>query len=288
MRGEGAGESGVAMTAVAIVTGASSGIGAATAARLVGRGLRVYGVGRRAGQMPQGVIECLADVTDEHAVVALVERVLGEAGQIDILVNSAGYGLAGAIADTSMAEARAQFEVNFFGVIGLTRLVLPTMQRRGLGLVVNVSSLGGRFGLPFQGYYSASKFAMEGWSEALRHELGPMGIDVILVEPGDVVTAVTRNRVVAAAARTGAYRERFAAALATIQKEEAAGVSAESVGVVIEKAWLSRRRRIRYVCGPILQTMAVPARRLLPDRVFERIIARYYRAPKQPKTPRKP
>jgi short-subunit dehydrogenase len=276
------------MNAVAIVTGASSGIGAAAAARLVGRGVRVYGVGRRAGQMPPGVVECLADLTDEQAVSALVERVLRETGRIDLLVNCAGYGLAGAIADTVMAEARAQFEVNFFAVVGLTRLVLPTMQRRGSGLVVNVSSLGGRFGLPFQGYYSASKFAMEGWSEALRHEIGPMGIDVVLVEPADVVTAVTRNRVVATAARAGAYRERFAAVLATIEKEEAAGVPADAVGAVIERAWLSRRRRARYVCGRISQTMALPARRLLPDRVFERIIARYYRGPRQPRVPRKP
>jgi short-subunit dehydrogenase len=276
------------LSAVAIVTGASSGIGAATAARLVGRGLRVYGVGRRAGQMPQGVIECLIDVTDEDAMGALVERVLREAGQIDVLVNSAGYGLAGAIADTSMAEARAQFEVNFFAVVGLTRLVLPAMQQRGSGLVVNVSSLGGLFGLPFQGYYSASKFAMEGWSEALRHELKPMGIDVALVEPGDVATPITRNRIVAAAAASGTHRERFAAALATIEKEEAAGVPADAVGAVIEKAWLSRRRSARYICGRISQTIAIPAKRLLPDRVFEWIIADYYRGPKEPKAARKP
>jgi short-subunit dehydrogenase len=272
---------------VAIVTGASSGVGAAAAERLVGRGLRVYGVGRRTGQMPRGVIECLVDVTDEDAARALVERVHAETGQIDVLVNSAGYALAGAIADTSMAEARAQFEVNFFAVIGLTRLVLPAMQRRGSGLVVNVSSLGGRFGLPFQGYYSASKFAMEGWSEALRHEVGLMGVDVILVEPGDVATAITRNRIVAAAARTGPWRERFAATLATIEKEEAAGVPADVVGAVIEKAWLSRRRSARYICGRLSQTLAIPARRLLPDRIFERIIADYYRGPKQPRTPRK-
>jgi short-subunit dehydrogenase len=270
---------GMTQGAVVIVSGASSGIGQACAARMVLRGCRVFGFSRTPPPVGAAFEHLPVDVTNDNDVEAGVQEVFAREQRIDALINSAGYGLAGAIADTSLDEAHRQFEVNFFGCLRLCRAVLPTMQNQGSGLIVNVSSLGGLFGLPFQGLYSASKFALEGLTESLRHEVRRFGIDVVAVEPGDVRTAFTRYRVRAAASGQGsAYREQFNAALAIMERDEGQGVSAERVAALVESIWRQRHRRPRYICGHASQTVAAPVKRLLPARLFERLIADHYAA----------
>ncbi len=267
-------------TPVAIVTGASSGIGQACARQLAAAGLQVFGMSRTTPADLPGVASLAVDVTNDQTVRAGVASVLAATGRIDLLVNSAGFGLAGAIADTTLDEARRQFEVNFFGALRLCQTVLPGMQRQKSGLIVNVTSLGGLFGLPFQGLYSASKFALEGLTEALRHEAKPFGVDVVAVEPGDVRTAITRNRVRAAASGgASAYRERFEAAIAIIERDEGQGVAAEAIAERIVAIWRSPKRRPRYVCGHSSQTISAWAKRALPDGLFEGLIANHYAAP---------
>src|SRR5437868_7748992 len=194
---------------VALITGASSGIGAACAAFLVQQGHRVYG-GSRSAVSTAGVEPITLDVSDDASVASAMETILAKDGRLDILVNNAGFGIAGAIEDTSIDEARAQFDVNFFGVLRMCRAVLPRMRQQKGGYIVNIGSIGGLIAIPFQGFYSASTFALEGFSEALRLEVRPFGIHVVLIEPGDHRTSFTQNRRSTAQPAAGsAYRDRF-------------------------------------------------------------------------------
>ncbi len=179
---------------VVLVTGASSGIGAAAAALLAARGHTVVGVSRRA-EAPVGVEAATIDIDDDESVRAGVAEVLARHGRIDVVVNAAGYGLAGPVETTDLSVARAQMETNFWGTVRVTREALPALRASGDGLVVNVSSLAGVFALPFQAYYSASKFALEGWSESLAYEVAPHGVQVTLVEPGNINSGFTDGRV---------------------------------------------------------------------------------------------
>ena len=174
---------------VALVTGASSGIGAAIAAELASAGLRVFGASRRTPETPAaGVEHVVMDVDNDESVLSGVAQVLDDAGHIDVLVNNAGYLCAGAVEDLSVDEARAQFETNYFGVVRATLAVLPAMRERGSGYIITLSSLAGLVPVPFWGHYNASKFAVEGLMETLRHEVRPFGIQVAMVEPGNIKT----------------------------------------------------------------------------------------------------
>ena len=171
---------------VALVTGASSGIGAAIATRLSSVGLRVFGASRRPSG--DGIEHVPIDVNDDESVRTGVDSVLDAAGRIDVLVNNAGYLCAGAIEEIPLADAKAQFETNYFGAVRMTLAVLPAMRERRSGHIITVSSLAGRIPVPFWGHYNASKFAVEGLMETLRHEVRPFGIKVALVEPGSIKT----------------------------------------------------------------------------------------------------
>src|SRR6478735_10322132 len=177
---------------VALVTGASSGIGASTARRLHALGYRVYAAARRMDRMADladlGVTAVSTDLTHDADMVALVDRIVDESGRIDVLVNNAGYGSYGSLEDVPMDEARRQVEVNLFALARLTQLVLPHMRNRRSGTVVNVSSMGGRFGEPLGGWYHATKFAVEGLSDSIRMELAPHGVQVVVVQPGAIAT----------------------------------------------------------------------------------------------------
>jgi NAD(P)-dependent dehydrogenase (short-subunit alcohol dehydrogenase family) len=173
---------------VALVTGASSGIGAAVAAELVRRSYRVFGTSRKPTALGAGIEPLVLDVGAQGSVESCVKQVLDAAGRLDVLVNNAGYLLAGAIEEATPEEAQAMFETNYFGVVRMTRAVLPTMRAQRSGHVVTISSLAGRVPVPFWGHYNASKFAVEGLMETLRYEVEPFGVRVCLVEPGAIKT----------------------------------------------------------------------------------------------------
>ncbi len=181
-------------TSVAVITGTSSGFGLLAAIELARRGLRVFASMRDLGKSATldaaareagvGLEKIALDVTSESSIAAAVREVHDRAGRLDVLVNNAGFGMGGAFEDLSMAELREQFETNFFGTCAVTKAVLPGMRERKSGRVVNVSSISGLVGAPGTSAYCASKFALEGWSESLRHELRPFGVRIVLVEPG--------------------------------------------------------------------------------------------------------
>ena len=230
---------------VAIVTGASAGIGLSVASRLHGGGWVVVGSSRR-GTGSNGWTSVVMDVDDDQSVTAGVQGVVAEHGRIDAVVASAGWGLAGAVEQTPITEAKAQLETNFWGAVRVVQAVLPTMRRQGSGRIVLISSIGGVIGLPFQAFYSASKFALEGYGEALAYEVAPFGIQVSLVQPGNVRTDFTQSRRrVSAPKDDDPYGNAVAKAIGVMEHDEANGVPPDKVAVVVEKLLNSARPRRR-------------------------------------------
>jgi NAD(P)-dependent dehydrogenase (short-subunit alcohol dehydrogenase family) len=258
---------------VVLVTGASSGIGRAIATHLSVRGHRVFGTSRKASPAASGVEMVALDLDDDASVARGVGDVVARAGRLDAVVNNAGWALMGAVEDTAIDEAKAQFETNFFGVLRVCRAVLPAMRGQGGGHIVNVSSLSGVFGTPFSGLYSASKFALEGMSEALRFETRRFGIHVVLIEPGDHASALAaRRRTVRAAETNEAYREAFARFKASQEKDEAKAPPPDGVAKLVAKVIADPSPAPRYSVGMAGQRIVVPLKRFLPGRVFDAVL----------------
>ncbi len=268
---------------VVLITGASSGIGKACAEHLACRGYRVFGTSRHAPFPPAPPSPGLPtmiqmDVTQDESVRRAVDFILRGAGRLDVVVNNAGFGFGGAVEDTSIEEAKEQFETNFFGMLRVCRAVLPAMRERGSGLIVNISSIGGVIGLPYQGLYSAAKFAIEGVTEALRMEVRRFGVRVTLIEPGDTRTGFTANRRRVRAARENpAYAEDFARVMAVVEADEQGGASPEGVARVLERIIRARSPRPRYRVGAFFQRLAATLKGILPGRLFEWLLMKYYR-----------
>ena len=259
-----------------LVTGASSGIGACCAALLAEQGCRVYG-GSRGTVSASGVEPLTLDVADDASAARAIETILAREGRLDVLVNNAGFGIAGAIEDTSIEEARAQFEVNFFGAHRMCRAALPGMRQQKSGYIVNIGSIGGLIGIPFQGFYSASKFALEGFSEALRLEVRPFGVHVVLIEPGDHRTSFTQNRQSTRGSGAGsAYGDRFQRSIARMAADEQSGPGPEAIAQLLHKVIRNPSPRLRYTVGPVAQRAAVWLKRALPYAVLEKIMQSHY------------
>ena len=258
---------------VVLITGATSGIGQACAAHLAGRGWRVIGTrrGSSAGASNGSSFEMIVmDVDDDASVQTGVEALLAKTGRLDAVVNNAGISLMGPIEDTATDEAKAQMETNFFGVLRVCRATLPALRNQGGGHIINVSSLAAVVGLPFSGLYSASKFALEGMTESLRHETHPFGIQVVLVEPGDFRTAITSKRRITRASETNtAYREAFARFKVKQDQDEAGAPDPQAVANLVEAILNNPRPRMRYTVGMLGQRIVVPLKRLLPQGLFE-------------------
>lgn len=274
-------------TRVALVTGASSGIGEATARELAAAGLTVYAAARRVERMQSltevGIRPLALDVTDDASMEAAVERIVAEQGRIDVLVNNAGYGSYGAIEDVPMEEARAQVEVNVFGAARLIQLVLPHMRAHRSGTIVNVTSMGGKISTPLGGWYHATKFALEALSDCLRMEVAPFGIDVVVIEPGGIRTewsGIAADKV-RAVSGTGPYAPQGNAVADSLASESNARRSSqpELIGRTIRRAVTARRPRTRYAVGFGAKPM-IAAHALLPDRTYDAMMRRVVGVPR--------
>jgi NAD(P)-dependent dehydrogenase (short-subunit alcohol dehydrogenase family) len=261
---------------VVLITGASSGVGQSTARLLSRRNYKVFGTSRnpaRAETIP--AVEMLPlDVCADDSVRACVEAVFSHGGRIDVLINNAGYELAGALEELTSEEARAQFETNFFGVVRMVNAVLPGMRRQKRGHIINVSSLAGVSSIPFLGIYSASKFALEGYTEALRIEVKPFNIRVSLTEAGFLKTPMMTNRQIAANRITeyDPWRQR---ALHATRAYEEKGPGPELVAETLLEIISSKRPRLRYPIGQQAKSVA-RLRRLLPAGMFEQGVRRTF------------
>jgi NAD(P)-dependent dehydrogenase (short-subunit alcohol dehydrogenase family) len=256
---------------IVLITGASAGIGRACAERLTKSGYSVVGASRRY-ETGSPWANISMDVDDDDSVIKGVERVVAERGGLDAIVTCAGWGLAGAIEQTSLDDAKAQFETNFFGTVRAVRAALPSLRGRR-GRIVVVSSIGGIIGLPFSGYYSASKFALEGWAEALAWEVKPFGVDVTLVEPGNFRTDFTQSRREVVVTGDDPYLGARQKAISTMERDEMKGANPSAVAVAIEKVLTSPRPPRRVTVGPIGERIGPLAKRLLPSKIFEKASA---------------
>jgi short-subunit dehydrogenase len=259
---------------IALVTGASSGIGAATARRLHAAGCLVYAGARRVERMQQldqaGIRVRPLDVTNDSSMTGVIDEIIADNGRVDVLVNNAGYGSYGSVEDVPLAEARYQLEVNLVGMARLTQLVLPHMRAAGTGKIVNVSSMGGHFGEPLGAWYHASKFAVEGFSDSLRLELHEFGIDVIVIEPGAIRTEWGGGAVESAERYSGSsvYAPQVRAMRALYSHAERRGSQPEIVADVILKAITADRPRARYPV-PFTAKAIIAAMNLVPDRLMD-------------------
>ncbi|MCL1897827.1 MAG: oxidoreductase [Micrococcales bacterium] len=268
------------MSQVALVTGATSGIGAVTAVALVKAGYLVYGAGRRKDRLAKmerhGVIGLPMDLADPDSVDEAVNAVLQRHQRIDLLVNNAGYGEFGAIEDVPLERARRQLEVNVLAQMRLVQLVVPAMRQQGAGRIINVTSMGGKFAMAFGGWYHASKFALEALSDALRQELAPFGIKVILVEPGAIRTewsqvAGQRGRLSSGQGVYAARANRVTDLLNnSFVRRLQSGPSVVAKAIV--KAARAPRPRTRYVMGFGARSVLF-LRRVLPDRVLDKVLS---------------
>lgn len=262
---------------VVLITGASSGIGEATAIRLKITGYTVYGGARRIERMKgleeQGIHILKLDVTDDASMVECVERIMAEQGRIDILINNAGYGSFGAFEDVPLSEAKSQFEVNVFGLARLTQLVLPSMRTNGYGKIINISSMGGKIYEPMGSWYHASKFAVEGLSDCLRLEVKGFGIDVIIIEPGGIKTEweeITADHLLKASGN-GAYKKLAEMSSKLLETSAKQGSPPEVIAKTIVGAINARRPKTRYTAGAGAGIILF-LRRILPDKAFDWLI----------------
>jgi len=255
---------------VILITGASSGVGQSTARLLSQKGYRVFGTTRNpASAEAIPTVEMLAlDVRSDDSVAACVKAVANRVGRIDVLVNNAAYELAGALEEISLDEAKAQFETNFFGVVRMVKAVLPSMRQQRQGQIINVSSLSGVSSIPFMGVYSASKFALEGYTEALRLEIKPFNIHVSLTEAGFLRTPMMNKRQVAAAPlkEYDPWRQR---AFDAIRDHEQKAPGPELVAQTVLRIIDSKAPRLHYLIGSQAK-VATRLQRFLPEKAYER------------------
>jgi NAD(P)-dependent dehydrogenase (short-subunit alcohol dehydrogenase family) len=262
---------------VALVTGASSGIGEAAARELVRAGFTVYGTSRKAaaGEKRGDVVFLPLDVTDDDSVAAAVREVLGRSGRIDVLVNNAGLGIAGAAEESSIEQARKLFDTNLFGSIRMTRAVLPHMREQGSGRVINISSVLGLIPAPFGALYAATKHAVEGYSESLDHEVREFGVRVLLVEPAYTRTAFDSNAI-PADEPLPLYTQRREVLDVLMAEAIKGGDEPSVVGETVVAAATDTRPKLRYPAGTLARRVS-KLRRYAPSTVFDKQIRKINR-----------
>ncbi len=269
---------------VAIITGSSSGIGYETALALARNGFQTYATMRnlekakplsdvaKKEKLPLHIVKL--DVTDEKSVNDAIKTIKSDAGRIDVLVNNAGYGLIGSLEDLSMNEIKAQYETNVFGLIRVTQAVLPTMREQKSGIIVNVSSIGGKMALPLSSPYIGTKFAVEGLSESISYDLEQFGIKVVIIEPGAIKTNFDAGMMVAQKSRNSSSpyydsMQKFESSLSSIVKN---GTPATRVAEVILDAVTSPNPNLRYTVGDDAALLA-QKRKELPDPEFQKLVS---------------
>ncbi len=263
---------------VVLITGASSGIGKATAEKLLEEGYIVYGSARKTEELEsiKGIRALKLDMTDYASLEKAVEKVIHEQNRIDVLFNNAGYGQYGSVEETPIEDAKYQFDVNLFGLARLTQLVLPHMRKQKSGTIINTSSMGGKIYTPLGAWYHATKHALEGWSDCLRLEVKSFGIDVVIIEPGGIQTSwgsIAIKKMMSISG-SGPYKKLMKASAERMKStyEGQGSLSPPSViADVVSKAVASPRPKTRYVAGKYAKQLMF-IRKYLGDRIFDRVI----------------
>ncbi len=265
---------------VVLITGASSGLGLSTANLLTESGYSVYGISRNPDKYSNKnnsfkFTLIKADVTREEDVQSVIRQITAKEESLDVVINNAGMGIAGAVENTTLAAAHQLMGTNFFGVLSICKTVLPIFKNQQRGLIINVSSLGGLAGLPFQSIYSASKYAIEGFSEALYQECHQQNIKVVLIEPGDFRTGFTANR--AYSESELATNTAFNSAMEVIRNDEQNGedpqIFARKIAMIIKL----KNPAFRYMVGHFDQKLSLKFRKIIPDKIFLSLLRKHYK-----------
>ncbi|MDO9260909.1 MAG: SDR family oxidoreductase [Flavobacteriaceae bacterium] len=266
------------MSKVVLVTGASSGIGEKIAEYLSEKGFIVYGTSRNPNLSLERTFELIPlDVTNHKLIEKAINYVIEMEGRIDILINNAGKGITGPIEETPLEEIKANFDTNFYGLIEISKAVLPQMRQQKSGLIINISSIAGFMGLPYRGIYSASKSAVSMISEALSAEVKQFGIKIVDVAPGDFITNIAAGRFHAPVLETSAYQSSYQKVLNQINEEVNFGLDTLVMAKAIHHIILQKNPKLHYKIGKPMQRFSIVLKRILPDRWYEKLIMNHYK-----------
>jgi len=267
------------MKKVILITGISSGFGKQTAELLASRGHTVYGTVRRDVEISSSITGLKLDLTNVDSIRQAVQTILQKEGRIDVLINNAGMHTGGPIETSPIENIKLQMDTNFLGMVNLTREVLPVMRKQGGGTIINFSSIGGLMGLPLQAFYSAGKFAIEGFSEALRMEVKQFNIKIVLINPGDFHTNNSANRrnFLAPTDMNDPYHEQYLKTLAIIEKDEANGWEPIVLAKKLVRIAECKNPHQRYIIASFEQKLAVALKYILPGKLFRMILEDHYK-----------
>ena len=264
------------MSKTVLVTGASSGIGKSIALYLCSKGFKVYGTCRNPKKYD--IIDFIllkCDITLINEIKNVVNFVLKKEGRIDILINNAGIGITGPVEETSESDIKSAFETNFFGPINIIKACIPSMRRHKTGLIINITSVMGYFAMPFRGVYSATKSSMEIIGEAFSMELNKFNIKVVNIAPGDFKTDIISRIINSPSIQKSSYEKDYVKCINSANSQVKNALSPDIISKLVYKIILSKNPKIHYKVGAFIQKFSIVLKRLLPDRLFEKIILYY-------------
>jgi len=266
------------MSKVVLITGGSSGIGKSIGEFLAGKGYTVFGTSRRPEKYLDTKFPLITlDVLNNDSIKFAVQQVIDKSGNIDVLINNAGAGITGPIEEIPEAEIKRNFETNLYGPINVIKAVLPQMRKQNRGLVINITSIAGYMGLPYRGIYSASKGALELITETFRMELKDFNINMVNVAPGDFATNIASGRYHAPVIKGSPYEKKYGLVLKAIDEDVSKGNDPIKVAHQIYKIINSPNPKIHYKVGAFMQKVSIVLKRVLPDRVYERLLINHYK-----------
>lgn len=261
------------MKKVCLITGGTSGIGLCTAKSMAESGYTVYEISRRK-EGNSSVCHFQGDITDEKTLEPIISAIMEKEGHIDVLINNAGFGISGAVEFTETIDAVKQFDVNFFGMVRMNKLVIPIMRKQGYGRIINLSSVAGAIPIPFQTYYSASKAAINSYTMALANEVSPFGISVCCIQPGDIRTGFTDARKKSEEG-DDVYQGKISRSVAGMERDEQSGMKPEIAGKFICKVASRRKVKPIYTIGFMYQFLCALAK-VLPSGTVNFIVRQLY------------
>lgn len=266
------------MSKVVLITGGSSGIGKSIGEFLHQKGFVVYGTSRNPERIQNSIFPLIAlDVRNTDSIQKAVAEIIAKSGRLDIVINNAGVGITGPLEEIPTEEIKNNFETNFFGPIEVMKAVLPQMRAQKSGLIINVTSIAGYMGLPYRSIYSASKGALELITEALRMEVKSFGIQIANVAPGDFATNIASGRFHAPLIKGSAYEIPYGNTLKMMDEHVDSGSNPNEMAEAVYKIIQAKEPKIHYKAGVFMQKFSIVLKRILPDKVYEKMLMNHYK-----------
>ncbi|MBN4046985.1 SDR family oxidoreductase [bacterium AH-315-P13] len=266
------------MSKVVLITGGSSGIGKSIGEYLIEKGMTVFGTSRNPQNYPQSKFSLIAlDVTKKETISNCIQTVIDAEGKIDVLINNAGAGITGPIEEIPEYEIKRNFETNFFGPINVIKAVLPQMRKQNSGLIINITSIAGYMGLPYRGIYTASKGALELITEAFRMEIKDFNVQMTNIAPGDFATNIAAGRYHTSIKEDSPYKDKYTSVLKAIDEDVSKGTNPIVMAKAVYKVIETNKPKTHYKVGAFIQKFSIVLKRILPDKVYEKMLIKHYK-----------